>query len=83
MWLPAVLAKPANFAQKHASLQPTSEWGNSLFGMSAHSNSENADIIWCYYTIPIVIQAWQEEQATIISELKEMGGGLIVAGDCR
>ena len=36
-----------------------------------------------YYTIPTVIQAWQSQQASILSELKEMEGGLILSGDCR
>ena len=36
-----------------------------------------------YYTIPIVIQTWQGQQASIFRELKEMGGGLILSGDCR
>ncbi|KAK1894703.1 3-phosphoinositide-dependent protein kinase 1, partial [Dissostichus eleginoides] len=35
------------------------------------------------YTIPTIVQAWQNEQAGIIRELKEMGGGLIFSGDCR
>ncbi|KAK1875808.1 THAP domain containing protein 10 [Dissostichus eleginoides] len=35
------------------------------------------------YTIPTIVQAWQNEQAGIIRELKEMGGGLILSGDCR
>ncbi|XP_010793701.1 uncharacterized protein isoform X1 [Notothenia coriiceps] len=35
------------------------------------------------YTIPTIVQAWQTEQAGIIRELKEMGGGLILSGDCR
>ncbi|KAI4809791.1 hypothetical protein KUCAC02_018656, partial [Chaenocephalus aceratus] len=34
------------------------------------------------YTIPTIVQAWQNEQAGIIRELKEMGGGLILSGDC-
>lgn len=35
------------------------------------------------YTIPTVIKAWQNEQAGIIRDLKEMSGGLILSGDCR
>ncbi|KAK1891439.1 Proline-rich protein HUA1 [Dissostichus eleginoides] len=35
------------------------------------------------YTIPTMVQAWQNEQAGIIRELKEMWGGLILSGDCR
>ncbi|XP_056437954.1 uncharacterized protein LOC130374996 [Gadus chalcogrammus] len=35
------------------------------------------------YTIPVIIQAWQNEQAKNFSDLKAMDGGLVVAGDCR
>ncbi|CAM4571891.1 unnamed protein product [Leuciscus chuanchicus] len=35
------------------------------------------------YTIPVVMQAWQNEQKGVIRELKEMGGGLAISGDCR
>ncbi|XDV25561.1 hypothetical protein PO909_029461, partial [Leuciscus waleckii] len=35
------------------------------------------------YTIPTIVQAWQNEQRGIIRELKEIGGGLILSGDCR
>ncbi|CAM4276375.1 unnamed protein product [Leuciscus chuanchicus] len=35
------------------------------------------------YTIPVVMQAWQNEQTGVIRELKEMGGGLAISGDCR
>lgn len=35
------------------------------------------------YTIPTIVQTWQSEQADIIRELKEMGGGLVLSGDCR
>ncbi|CAL8371162.1 unnamed protein product [Boreogadus saida] len=34
------------------------------------------------YTIPVIIQAWQNEQAKNFSDLKAMDGGLVVAGDC-
>ncbi|XP_028453808.1 uncharacterized protein LOC114568398 isoform X2 [Perca flavescens] len=37
----------------------------------------------CLYTIPTIVQAWQNEQRGIIRELKEIGGGLILSGDCR
>ncbi|XP_039637914.1 uncharacterized protein LOC120546783 [Perca fluviatilis] len=36
-----------------------------------------------FYTIPTIVQAWQNEQRGIIRELKEIGGGLILSGDCR
>ncbi|KAG1944833.1 hypothetical protein F2P79_014357 [Pimephales promelas] len=36
-----------------------------------------------FYTIPTIVQAWQNEQAAIIRDLKEMRGGLILSGDCR
>lgn len=35
------------------------------------------------YTIPVIMQAWQNEQTGVIRELKEMGGGLAISGDCR
>ncbi|XP_077091361.1 uncharacterized protein LOC143742388 [Siphateles boraxobius] len=35
------------------------------------------------YTIPTIVQTWQNEQAAIIRDLKEMSGGLILSGDCR
>ncbi|XP_077089981.1 uncharacterized protein LOC143741596 isoform X2 [Siphateles boraxobius] len=35
------------------------------------------------YTIPTIMQAWQNEQRGIIRELKEIGGGLILSGDFR
>ena len=33
------------------------------------------------YTIPTIMQAWQNEQAGLVRQLKEMGGGLILSGD--
>ncbi|RXN28233.1 hypothetical protein ROHU_019435 [Labeo rohita] len=35
------------------------------------------------YTISTIVQAWQNEQAGVIKELKEMRAGLILSGDCR
>lgn len=35
------------------------------------------------YTIPTIVQAWQNEQAGVIKDLNEMRGGLILSGDCR
>jgi len=35
------------------------------------------------YTIPVIMQAWQNEQTGVIRELKEMGGGLAISGDCK
>ncbi|XP_048054273.1 uncharacterized protein LOC125273055 [Megalobrama amblycephala] len=35
------------------------------------------------YTIPTIVQAWQNEQAAVIRDLHEMRGGLILSGDCR
>ncbi|KAG5277195.1 hypothetical protein AALO_G00114790 [Alosa alosa] len=35
------------------------------------------------YMIPVIMQAWRNEQAGVIRELKEMGGGLAISGDCR
>ncbi|KAK0135730.1 hypothetical protein N1851_028407 [Merluccius polli] len=35
------------------------------------------------YTIPTIVQTWQDQQRRIITELKEIGGGLILSGDCR
>ncbi|XP_065121196.1 uncharacterized protein [Paramisgurnus dabryanus] len=36
-----------------------------------------------HYTIPVIIQAWQNDQAKTLSDLRAMDGGLVVAGDCR
>ena len=36
-----------------------------------------------HYTIPVIIQAWQNDQAKNLSDLRAMDGGLVVAGDCR
>lgn len=35
------------------------------------------------YTIPVVIQFWREEQEKVLSDLRALDGGLILAGDCR
>ncbi|XP_051993116.1 uncharacterized protein LOC127651377 [Xyrauchen texanus] len=35
------------------------------------------------YTIPVIVQAWQNDQAKNFSDLRAMDGGLVLAGDCR
>ena len=35
------------------------------------------------YVIPTVINGWKEEQAAIMAELRDIKGGLQLAGDCR
>ncbi|XP_062320550.1 uncharacterized protein LOC134022819 [Osmerus eperlanus] len=35
------------------------------------------------YTIPVIIQARQNDQAKNLSDLRAMDGGIVVAGDCR
>ncbi|KAK0143923.1 hypothetical protein N1851_017743 [Merluccius polli] len=36
-----------------------------------------------HYTIPVIIQAWQNDQAKNFSDHRAMDGGIVVAGDCR
>ncbi|XP_078028282.1 uncharacterized protein LOC144464625 [Epinephelus lanceolatus] len=35
------------------------------------------------YTIPTIVDTWQTQQTELVRQLKEMGGGLILSGDCR
>ncbi|KAK0131408.1 hypothetical protein N1851_033900 [Merluccius polli] len=54
----------------------------TLFGLQCISVS----ISFCQqrrYTIPVIIQAWQNDQAKNFSDLRAMDGGIVVAGDCR
>ncbi|XP_058620664.1 uncharacterized protein LOC131532884 isoform X1 [Onychostoma macrolepis] len=53
-----------------------------LFGLQSIS----VGTFFCHqrlYTIPTIVQAWQNEQAGVIRDLNEMRGGLILSGDCR
>lgn len=35
------------------------------------------------YVIPTIIQAWKEEQQTLLSYIRDFEGGVHIAGDCR
>jgi len=96
MWLPPFLAKPANAPQEHADLQPPVKRGHSFHWMFGHPDIKDADSVWpavhqCEqffrhqhrYTIPVIVQAWQNDQAQSFSDLRAMDGGLVLAGDCR
>ncbi|XP_051950019.1 uncharacterized protein LOC127620809 isoform X2 [Xyrauchen texanus] len=96
MWLPPFLAKPANAPQEHADLQPPVKQGHSFHWMFGHPDIKNVESVWpavhqCEqllshqrrYTIPVIVQAWQNDQAKNFSDLRAMDGGLVLAGDCR
>lgn len=96
MWVSAFLAEPAHAAPKYASLQPVTEWSHPLFRLHGYPDDQDAEAVRASehqhqhllspstpLHSPKIVQVWQNEQAGIIKDLNEMGGGLILSGDCR
>ena len=40
------MAEPAYVAQKHASVQPEAEWGNTFLWLHANTDPEDAEFTW-------------------------------------